>query len=106
MASARNHNKRFPGLVGRTIEEIVQLAGLLVGAPVIVGLKMQGYVEYEMIGDLLGKDTRQRVRTQMPLLPCSWAIDEGNRASATWPTSSGPSMVRLPHSRKPKCLPR
>jgi len=63
IVSARNHNKRFPGLVGRTIEEIVQLAGLLVRAPVIVGLKMQGYVEHEMIGDLLGKDTRQRVRT-------------------------------------------
>jgi hypothetical protein len=39
------------------------LAGLLVGAPVIVGLKMQGDVEHEMVGDLLGKDTRQRVRT-------------------------------------------
>ena len=51
------------GLVGRTIEEIVHLSGPLARAPVIVGLKMQGYVEDEMIGDLLGKDTRQRVRT-------------------------------------------
>jgi hypothetical protein len=58
MASAGNHDKRFPGLVGRTIEEIVQLLGLLVRATIIVGLKMQGYVEHEMIGDLLGKDTR------------------------------------------------
>ena len=63
IASARKHNKRFTGLVGRTIEEIVQLSGLLVRAMVIVSLKMQGYVEYEMVGDLLGKDTRQRVRT-------------------------------------------
>jgi hypothetical protein len=63
MASARNHNKRFPGLVGRTIEETVRLSGLLVRATIIVSLKMQGYVEYEMIGDLLGKNTRQRIRT-------------------------------------------
>jgi hypothetical protein len=63
IASARNHNKRFTELVRRTIEEIVQLSGLLVRATVIVGLKMQGYVEYEVIGDLLGKDARQRVRT-------------------------------------------
>jgi hypothetical protein len=63
IASARNHNKRFTGLVGRTIKEIVHLSGLLVRATVIIGLKMQGYVEYEMIGDLLGKNTRQRVRT-------------------------------------------
>jgi hypothetical protein len=63
MASARNHDKRFPGLAGRTIEEIVQRSGLLVRATVIVSLKTQGYVEYEMVGDWLGKDTRQRVRT-------------------------------------------
>ena len=63
MASIRKHNKRFTALVGRTIEEIVQLSGLLVRATIIVGLKMQGYVEYEMIRDGLGKDTRQRVRT-------------------------------------------
>jgi peroxiredoxin len=63
MASAWNHNKRFTGLVGRAIEEIVQLSGLLARATVIIGLKMQGDVEYEMIGDRLGKDTRQRVRT-------------------------------------------
>ena len=63
MASARNHNKRFTRLAGRTIEEIVQLSGLLARATIIVSLKMQGYVEDEMIGDWLGKDTRQRVRT-------------------------------------------
>ena len=61
-ASARTC-RGLVGLVGRTIEEIVHLSGLLARATVIVGLKMQGYVEYEMIGDLLGKDTRQRVRT-------------------------------------------
>ena len=62
VASARTCHGLF-GLVGRTIEEIVHLSGPLARAVVIVGLKMQGYVEYEMIGDLLGKDTRQRVRT-------------------------------------------
>jgi hypothetical protein len=45
IALARSHNKRFTGLVVWTIEEIVQLLGLLVRATVIVGLKMQGYVE-------------------------------------------------------------
>jgi hypothetical protein len=47
--------------VRRTIEEVVQLAGLLVRAPVIVGLKMQGYVEHEMIRDLLGEKIRQLI---------------------------------------------
>ena len=61
IVSARNHNKRFSGLVGRTIKEIVQLAGLLVRATVIVGLKMQGYVEHEMIRDLLGEKIRQLI---------------------------------------------
>jgi len=32
-------------LAGRTIEEIVQLSGLLARATIIVSLKMQGYVE-------------------------------------------------------------
>jgi len=45
IASARNHNKRFTRLAGRTIEEIVQLSGLLARATIIVSLKMQGYVE-------------------------------------------------------------
>ena len=56
-----DHNERFAGLVGRTIEETVPPPGLLVRTTVIVSLKMQGYVEYEMIGDLLGKNTRQLI---------------------------------------------
>ena len=78
VASARTCHGHV-GLVGRrTIQGIVQLSGLLARAAVIVGLKMQGYVEYEMIGDLLGKDTRQRHRPPFSsVCEKSWTLTYG-----------------------------
>ena len=93
---------RLAGLVGRMTARGLPPPGPTAGIAVIVGLKMQRYVENEMVRDLLGEEVRKLIRSHAASASCPWAIDERRCAGWTQPATSDLSMAQLSSMRKPK----